>query len=132
MIFTRPRGKRDYILIRERELATDAQTIFELDDLRERDRVRIMDSFKVSLASEGDTAGSIGGGGTRIYLSLKSGLKGWRNALYPDGTAVPFVTESGSKQPSDETLALLDAEAKNELAGEIMSQAFPDEDDKEK
>ena len=63
MIFTRPRGEREYILERERDLASDAQTIFLLSDLRERDRAKVMDSFRVSVSD--DAAPEIGGGGQR-------------------------------------------------------------------
>tara|TARA_R110000764_G_scaffold237762_1_gene334181 strand:- start:3786 stop:4175 length:390 start_codon:yes stop_codon:yes gene_type:complete len=129
MIFTRPRGSREYVLERERDMPTDAQTIFLLDDLRERDRVKVMDSFRINLEGEGS---SVGGSGMRTYTAIKCGLRGWRNAKYADGTEVPFVSESGSKQPSDETLALLSWEDKSELAGEIIEAAFADEDDKEK
>lgn len=131
MIFTRPRGEHEYILERERELASDAQTIFLLSDLRERDRVKVMDSFRVNVGDE-EAGASVGGSGTRTYLAVKCGLKGWRNAKYPDGSPVEFVTESGSKQPSDDTLALLDWADKVELGNAVLNAAFTDEEDKEK
>lgn len=131
MIFTRPRGEREYILLRQRDLPVDAQTVFLLTDLRERDRAKVMDSFRISVSEDGG-AGEVGGSGQRTYIAVKCGLTGWRNAKYPDGEEVKFVRESGSKQPADETLALLDWADKVELAGEIMTASFPDEEDKGK
>lgn len=129
MIFTRPRGQVEYVLKSERDQAADTQTVFLLTDLRERDRVKVMDTLRVSVE---DDSAAIGGSGTRVYTALKCGLVGWRNAKYPDGDDVPFETEPGSKQPSDATLAMIPWDTKIELADAIMSAAFPDEDDKKK
>lgn len=131
MIFTRPRGEREYILKRDRALSPESQTVFLLVDLRERDRAKVMDGFRVTLDDEGG-AEEVGGGGQRTYVAMKCGLVGWRNAKYEDGTDVPFKSEFGGKQPSDETLALLSWEDKVELSAEILNSSFPDEEDKGK
>lgn len=58
MIITRPRGRREYVLEEERDFPENQQTKFLLDDLKEKDRVRIMDALQIQLidgraASEG-------------------------------------------------------------------------------
>jgi len=127
-IFTRPRESYEYTLRAEIDLPEDERTTFLLTDLRERDRVRIMDSFKIEVSDSSDS-GAVGGSGTRIYMAIKAGLVGWRGARYEDGTDVPFKTESGSKRVSDETLELLSWADKMELAEQILSSAYPSEDD---
>jgi len=127
-IFTRPRDSFEYILKAERDLPEDGQTIFLLADLKERHRVKIMDSFRVQV-SDGDDGTSVGGSGSRIYMAVKYGLVGWKNAKYPDGTPVPFETESGGKTPTDDTLSMLSWADKMELAEVVLEAAYPSEDD---
>lgn len=129
MIFTRPRERREYVLERERDLPPDAQTIFILDDILERDRVRVMDTWRVEI---GKDAPVMSGSGTRVYQAVRAGLRGWRNAKYEDGSEVPFETEPGSAYPTDATLALLPWEDKLELSQEILADMIPTEVDKEK
>ena len=126
-IFTRPRDKFEYVLKSERDLPEEAQTIFLLADLKERHRVKIMDSFRVNV-EEGDST-SVGGSGSRIYMAVKYGLVGWRNAKYADGTPVPFETESGSRVPTDDTLGMLSWADKMEIAEVVLEAAYPSEED---
>lgn len=127
MIITRPRKGREYVLESERDLPTEEQTVFLLDDLKERDRVKVMDSFAVGQSEDGTT---IRGTGTRTYLVLKGGLRGWRNLTDDTGLDVPCGLEGNVI--TDASLEMLPWSVKDELVGEIMRSNVLDASDKEK
>ena len=128
MIITRPRGRREYVLEDERDLTPSQQTKFLLDDLREKDRVRIMDALQIQI-NDGDT--SLGGVGQRVYIACKAGLKGWENLSDEKGNDVECEVSS-SGEISDEALALLPWEAKREIMDAILEDSFIGEEDRGK
>lgn len=127
MIIVRPRGRREYILEEERDASASSQTVFLLDDLKEKDRVRIMDALQIQLT---DGEGKVGGVGQRVYIACKAGLKGWENLKDENGDTVAARLENG--EISDESLALLPWDAKRELMDAILEDAFVSEEDKKK
>ncbi len=128
MIITRPRGRREYVLEEERDLPETQQTKFLLDDLKEKDRVRIMDALQIQLS---DGEGSIGGVGQRVYIACKAGLKGWLNLSDENGTEVECPTDNKG-EVTDEGLSMLPWEAKRELMDAILEDTFTSEEDKGK
>ena len=131
MFVSMPRGLRDYVLESDRELPEEHQTRFKIDDLTEKQRVKVMNSMEISPTETGEV--SVTGTGTRVYEVVKECLKGWDNLLNAKSRhpiACRFDGPGG--RISDESLALLPWEVKQEIANEIMDAATPTEDDKEK
>jgi len=128
MIITRPRGRREYVLEEERDFPENQQTKFLLDDLKEKDRVRIMDALQIQIS---DGEGSIGGVGQRVYIACKAGLKGWVNLSDEKGKEVECPLDSKG-EITDEGLALLPWEAKREIMDAILEDTFLTEEDKGK
>jgi hypothetical protein len=130
MIINRPRGRRDYVLEEERDLPESQQTRFHLDDLREKERVRIMDALQIQIG-DGGGEGTIGGVGQRVYIACKAGLKGWANLSDEKGAAVDCPVDAKGIV-TDEALAMLPWEAKRELMDAILEDTFVSEEDKGK
>lgn len=111
MIAITPKGKRNYILRDDLELSEDQQTEWRIQDLTERDRVRIHDSVKWSIDQ---VTGSVSSGnGTRVYLTCLAGLLGAtekRPLKDVDGNVVEDPDEM-----CDEYLARIPWPAKEEL-----------------
>ncbi len=126
MIISLPQGKREYVCKADRDLEPSMQTVFLLDDLKEKDRVAIMDSLVITMGGDAQ----MGGTGTRVYTCLKAGLRGWRNLRDVDTSQIECRMKGD--QISDESLALLPWEVKIELQEELLNGAFMTEADKEK
>ncbi len=86
-----PQGERTIITEGDLKLPEDQQVEWKITDLSERQRVAFMDSLK--LVDDGSGRTAIGGQGTRIYVALKGGLKGYTDEKPlrdSEGNLVPF------------------------------------------
>lgn len=125
MIVIRPQGKREYVLRSERSLPKEKQTVFILDDLREKDRVEVMDAVRYS--TDGVEQG-FGGAAKKVDRAVRATLKGWKNVTDAEGAEIEFQSDDAGR-PTDETLAMIPWKVMEELAAEVIIQRLPTEAD---
>lgn len=132
MIALDPRSTRNYVLIEDRELPDDEQTVFKLKDLDEATLIRLMDSIEVTRGDDGESRISSGGMGTRVYTIVQAGLVGWRNLRDSEGKSIPFHKNEVTNRIDDDLMARLPWTAKMELANAIEAGAKLTEEQEEK
>lgn len=120
---------RDYVLMADRDLPPDQQTIFKIKPLSTADRARIDDLIEIY--EDGRTVEITDAKGEkkrivpfknpsrRYYETVSSGLVGWSNLRFADGTDCPF------KDSQSENLNCLGNQIITELFIEIDSLSEP-------
>lgn len=131
MIAVTPKDDWEWASAGDMALPAEERTVWILGDLRERDRVRLNDAVMVR---QDDVTGAVSGGiGTRIYLTLKAGLRGIKDGYpFPDenGEHVPFdVSPNG--QVSDTFLERIEYSVQQEMFVAITARLSMDESEKE-
>ncbi|MDD5762175.1 MAG: hypothetical protein PHP88_06650 [bacterium] len=111
-----PNKSWEYVLLVDRELPPEQQTVFELKVLTARDLASIQD---------GSTTGNVDGSlmfksGTQTLRILDLGVSGWRNFKNESGAEVPFRDNNG--KPRSENWDVLRPEWRRELANAITEQ----------
>ncbi len=111
-----PSKSWDYVLLVDRELPPEQQTIFELKVLSARDLAAIQDG-----ATKGNVDGSLEfKSGTQTLRILEMGVRGWRNFKDDTGADVPYRENNGKPRP--ENWDCLRPEWRRELANAITEQ----------
>jgi len=111
-----PNKSWEYVLLVDRELPPEQQTVFELKALSARELATIEDGSVRS-----DREGKLEYlSGTQTIRILELGVRGWRNFKDPAGTDVPFRENNG--KPRHENWDLLRPEWRRELANAITEQ----------
>ena len=115
-----PKQTFDYVLKAERDLPAEQQTVFELRGLTIAQETAIADAMMHG------TAGSSDFGlrqGTTQLMSLRFGLRGWRNFKNADGVEVAFETQKGApRHVTDACLDYLSGPDRSEIANAITER----------
>ncbi len=127
--FTFPEDKEEYDREMERHLAGERSeppqepAVFTLRPIALKDWTRIEDDMARVNAKSGELTAKTA---TRAVEVIRLGLIGWKNFRYRNGEDAEFLTttqgtgKSLLKIPREETIALLPADARRELAEEIL------------
>ncbi|MDA8122246.1 MAG: hypothetical protein M0Z38_06745 [Deltaproteobacteria bacterium] len=106
----------EYVLLCDRDLPPEEQTMFELKVLTARELAKIEDG-----SARADVSGNIEfRSGTQVINILNVGLKGWRNFKDAQGREVPFRENNGAPRP--ENWDYLTPDWRRELANAVTEQ----------
>jgi len=105
------RKRRDYVLVRDRELPEDKRTTFILRQLDVLERVRVADMKGVGLSPA-----------AMALEMLRLSLDGWRNYPMPDGSEAPFVKGSNGYADDNTLRCVSDADAAELLAETLRAE----------
>jgi hypothetical protein len=117
----------EYVCERERDV--ENPTVFVLRSLTARELGGIED--KVTQLNQGKDGENVTVSiftGTQSLMALRAGLRGWKNFMVDADTPAQFQTNKAGV-PTDETLDLIPAEVRQELANEILAKTRIKEDD---
>ncbi len=131
MIAVTPKGKRAWCSAEDLALPVADRTYWLIQDLVERDRVRLQDSIQVRV--DPLTGAESQGLGTRIYMTLKAGLVGIaEGSKFPDedGEAILFKLDAAGTV-HDEFLGRISWSHQQEIFVAIMTSATMEEEEKE-
>lgn len=123
----------EYVCISERELPEHEQTVFLLSPLDVKQRTRLEDRTATMSGEDGQQVVNVKVGTVAIE-TLRYGLKGWKNLTDKNGKDSKFVTKRSKTHgdieiPTDDTLKLIPAKARRELANAIDQESFLDEEE---
>lgn len=111
-----PNKSWDYVLLVDRMLPPEEQTVFNLRVLSARELAEIEDG-----AAKSDLAGNIEfRGGTQTLRILSLGVTGWRNFRDAQGNEITFRENNG--KPRAENWDCLRPEWRKELANAVTEQ----------
>jgi hypothetical protein len=122
-----PKKGFDYILVEDRTLPVEQQTVWELRALTVGEQTDVQDSLRTEKAETGETLWK---SGTMVLQTLRAGLRGVRNFMDTDGKAVKFETDKSGKVTL-EFLDLLLPKWRNELANAIAAGGQLSEKDRD-
>jgi hypothetical protein len=115
-----PKSTFPYVLLEDRSLPEDQQTIFQLRGLTVAEEAQVSDSMLLAHSGTDEVAFRAG---TQQLTVLRFGLRGWENFRTAEGEEVPFESTKGHpKHVTDACLDRLMPKHRQELMNAVMDR----------
>lgn len=115
-----PKATFDYVLMDDRSLPQEEQTVFQLRGLTVAEEARVADSMISSVPGQDELSIR---SGTHQLTVLRFGLRGWSNFKDSSGSDIHFsVEQRHPRHVTDEALDRLAPKHRQELVNAIMER----------